>query len=83
MLRKHYFHEYQLLGIKPTKNQITIIFNKYDLNGNNFMEYHDFFDMVISFKDEDRKEEEKRKPNRKIGNRKIEIFFLTEAQYTV
>ena len=72
--RKDLIYGLKLLGIKPTKNQITIIFNKYDLNGNNFMEYHDFFDMVISFKDEDRKEEEKRKPNRKIGNRKIEIF---------
>ena len=72
--RKDLIYGLKLLGIKPTKNQITIIFNKYDLNGNNFMEYDDFFDMVISFKDEDRKEEEKRKPNRKIGNRKIEIF---------
>ena len=64
----------KLLGLKPTNDQIKIIFNKYDLDGNNYLEYDDFFDMVISFKDEDRKKEEKRKPNRKIGNRNINIF---------
>ena len=51
----------KLLGIKPTNNQINIIFNKYDLQENGFLDYDDFFDMVISFKDEDRKKEEKRK----------------------
>ena len=72
--KKDLIYGLKLLGIKPTNNQITIIFNRYDLNGNNFMEYHDFFDMVISFKDEDRKEEANRKPNRRIGNRNIKIF---------
>ena len=64
----------KLLGIKPTNNQITIIFNKYDLNGNDFLDYDDFFDMVISFKHSDRKIEEKRKPNRSIKNRRLELF---------
>ena len=64
----------KLLGIKPTNRMIELIFNKYDLNGNNFLEYADFFDMVISFKDEDRKEEERRKPNNRIGNRNPELF---------
>ena len=72
--KKDLIYGLKLLGIKPTNNQITIIFNRYDLDGNNFMEYHDFFDMVISFKDEDRKEETNRKPNRRIGNRNIKIF---------
>ena len=64
----------KLLGIKPTNYQIFLIFNKYDLDGNDFMEYNDFFDMVISYKDEDRKIEEKRKSNRKVGNRRAQIF---------
>ena len=64
----------KLLGIKAKKSQIDIIFNKYDLDGNNFLEYDDFFDMVISFKHEDRKDEEKRKHNKRIPNRRIEIF---------
>ena len=72
----------KLLGIKPTNNQITIIFNKYDLEENGFLDYDDFFDMVISFKDEDRKKEDKRKSNRKIKNRKIELFSpLTRELY--
>jgi Ca2+-binding EF-hand superfamily protein len=64
----------KLLGLVPTKNQTDIIFNKYDLDGNDFLEYEDFFDMVISYKDSDRKLEERRKPNEKVGNRKKEIF---------
>ena len=64
----------KLLGIKPTDNQIDIILNKYDLDLNGFLDYEDFFDMVISFKDEDRKREEKRKSNRNVMNRNIEIF---------
>ena len=64
----------KLLGIKPTFYQITLIFNKYNLDGDDFMQYQEFFDMVISFKDEDRKEEEKRKANRNIGNRRKELF---------
>ena len=64
----------KLLGIKPTMDQINIIFNRYDLDGNNYIDYDDFFDMVISFKDEDRKEEERRKPNKSIPNRNKEIF---------
>ena len=64
----------KLLGIKPTKNQIKIIFDKYDLDGNGFIDYDDFFDMVISFKDSDRKKEEKRRPNRGIKNRSINLF---------
>ena len=64
----------KLLGIKPTNNQITIIFNKYDLDLNGFLGYDDFFDMVISFKDEDRKIEEKRKANTKVSNRNIQLF---------
>jgi Ca2+-binding EF-hand superfamily protein len=64
----------KLLGIKPTNNQIKIIFNKYDLDGNDFIDYDDFFDMVISFKDSDRKKEEKRKPNRNVPNRNINLF---------
>ena len=70
----------KLLGIKPKKTQINIIFNKYDLNGNDFLDYDDFFDMVISFKDEDRKKEDKRKPNRKVPNRRIEIFSPTTRE---
>ena len=64
----------KLLGINPTFYQIVLIFNRYDLDGNDFMEYQDFFDMVVSYKDEDRKEEEKRKSNRNIGNRRKELF---------
>ena len=64
----------KLLGIKPTNNQIKIIFDKYDLDGNDFIDYDDFFDMVISFKDSDRKKEEKRKPNRSVPNRNINLF---------
>ena len=64
----------KLLGIKPTNNQIKIIFNKYDLDGNDYIDYDDFFDMVISFKDSDRKKEEKRKPNRNVSNRNINLF---------
>ena len=64
----------KLLGIKPTNIQIDIIFNKYDLDGNGFLDYDNFFDMVISFKDDDRKKEEKRKANKRVANRRIEIF---------
>ena len=64
----------KLLGIKPTNQQIDLIFNKYDLEDNSFMRYSDFFDMVVSYKHEDRKEEERRKSNRRIGNRNITIF---------
>ena len=72
--KKDMIYGLKLLGIKPTDFQIFLIFNKYDLDGNDFMEYNDFFDMVISYKDEDRKIEEKRKSNRKFGNRRIQIF---------
>ena len=72
----------KLLGINPTNNQITIILNKYDLEENGFLNYDDFFDMVVSFNDEDRKKVEKRKSNRKIKNRKIELFSpLTRELY--
>ena len=64
----------KLLGIKPTNRIIELIFNKYDLDGNNFLDYDDVFDMVIPFKDEDRKEEERRVPNKNINNRNIDIF---------
>ena len=64
----------KLLGIKFTQNQIKLIFNVYDLDGNGVLNYSDFFDMVIAYKDEDRKEEERRKANRSVGNRNINIF---------
>ena len=64
----------KLLGIKPTEKQLTILFNIYDLDGNGVLNYSDFFDMVISYKDQDRKEEERRRPNRRISNRNINIF---------
>ena len=64
----------KLLGVKPTQNQIKLIFNVYDLDGNGVLNYSDFFDMVIAYKDEDRKEEERRRANRNIGNRNINIF---------
>ena len=64
----------KLLGIKPTNRIIELIFNKYDLDGNNFLDYDDVFDMVIPFKDEDRKEEERRVPNKNINNRNVDIF---------
>ena len=49
----------KLLGINITKKQLTLLFNIYDLDGNGVLNYSDFFDMVISYKDQDRKEEEK------------------------
>ena len=64
----------KLLGIKPTEKQLTLLFNIYDLDGNGVLNYSDFFDMVISYKDLDRKEEERRKANRNIENRNINIF---------
>jgi Ca2+-binding EF-hand superfamily protein len=64
----------KLLGVKCTQNQIKLIFNVYDLEGNGVLNYSDFFDMVIAYKDEDRKEEERRKANRNVGNRNINIF---------
>ena len=64
----------KLLGVKHTQKQLKLIFNVYDLDGNGVLNYSDFFDMVISYKDEDRKEEERRRPNRNIGNRDINIF---------
>ena len=72
--KKDLFYGLKLLGIKATNKQILIIFNKYDLDGNGFLDYDDFFDMVISFKDEDRKKEEKRKENVRVGNRNINVF---------
>ena len=72
----------KLLGINITKKQLTLLFNIYDLDGNGVLNYSDFFDMVISYKDQDRKEEEKRRANRKIGNRNINIFSeRTRALY--
>ena len=64
----------KLLGVKPTQNQIKLIFNVYDLDGNGVLNYSDFFDMVIAYKDEDRKEEERRRANRNVENRNINIF---------
>ena len=64
----------KLLGVKHTQKQIKLIFNVYDLDGNGVLNYSDFFDMVIAYKEEDRKEEERRRANRNIGNRDINIF---------
>ena len=64
----------KLLGVKPNQNQIKLIFNVYDLDGNGVLNYSDFFDMVIAYKDEDRKEEERRRANRNVENRNINIF---------
>ena len=64
----------KLLGVKHTQKQLKLIFNVYDLDGNGVLNYSDFFDMVIAYKDEDRKEEERRRANRNIGNRDINIF---------
>ena len=64
----------KLLGVKYTQKQINLVFNVYDLDGNGVLNYSDFFDMVIAYKDEDRKEEERRRANRNIGNRDINIF---------
>ena len=64
----------KLLGVKHTQKQLKIIFNVYDLDGNGVLNYSDFFDMVIAYKEEDRKEEERRRANRNIGNRDINIF---------
>ena len=64
----------RILGIKPTAAQLELLMNRYDLNGNGYIDYDDFFDMVISYKDEDRKDEKKRIPNRSVGNRDINVF---------
>ena len=66
----------KLLGVKHNPKQIKLIMNVYDLDGNGVLNYSDFFDMVIAYKDEDRKEEERRRANRNIGNRDINIFSL-------
>ena len=63
-----------ILGIKPTAAQIKLLMDRYDLDGNGYIDYDDFFDMVISFKDEDRQDEKKRIPNRSIRNRDINMF---------
>jgi Ca2+-binding EF-hand superfamily protein len=63
-----------ILGIKPTAAQIQLLMDRYDLNGNGYIDYDDFFDMVISFKDEDRQDEKRRIPNRSIRNRDINMF---------
>jgi len=64
----------KLLGVKHTQKQLKLLFNVYDLDGNGVLNYSDFFDMVIAYKDEDRKEEERRRANRNIPNRDINIF---------
>ena len=64
----------RILGIKPTAAQIQLLMDRYDLNGNGYIDYDDFFDMVISFKDEDRQDEKRRIPKRGIRNRDINLF---------
>ena len=64
----------RILGIKPTAAQLQLLMDRYDLNGNGYIDYDDFFDMVISYKDEDRKDEKRRIPNRSVGNRDINVF---------
>ena len=64
----------KLLGVKHTQKQVQLIFNVYDLDGNGVLNYSDFFDMVISYKEDDRKEEERRRANRNISNRDINLF---------
>ena len=64
----------RILGIKPSEAQLTLLMDRYDLDGNGYIDYDDFFDMVISFKDEDRKAEKNRKPNKRVENRNINIF---------
>ena len=66
----------KLLGVKHNQKQVKLLMNVYDLDGNGVLNYSDFFDMVIAYKDEDRKEEERRRANRNIGNRDINIFSL-------
>ena len=51
-----------LIGVKPSEQELNILMKRFDLQKYNFINYADFFDMVVPFDRELRKEVEDRQP---------------------
>ena len=51
------------LGINPTEQELNLLMKRFDLQKNKFINYADFFDMVVPFEKNLRQEIENRQPN--------------------
>ena len=65
---KGYLEKYDIknglnsIGVNPTEQELNILMKRFDLQKNNFINYADFFDMVVPFEKNLRQEVENRQP---------------------
>ena len=63
-----------LIGITPSEKELNLLMKRYDLQKNGFINYADFFDMVVPFEKNTRQEVENRQPKSNIPNGSKDIF---------
>ena len=70
-----------LLGIFPTIKRLKLLIKRFDLQKNGFINYADFFDMVVPFEKDIRQRVENRKPNTCCPCKSLNVFSNTTIFY--
>ena len=63
-----------ILGLNPSEKELNLLMKRFDLQKNGFINYADFFDMMIPFEKNTRQEVENRQPKSNFPNRSKDIF---------
>ena len=63
-----------LIGLNPTEKELHLLMKRFDLQKNGFINFADFFDMIIPFEKNTRQEVENRQPKSNAPNRSKDIF---------
>ena len=63
-----------LIGLNPTEKELNLLMKRFDIQKNGFINYADFFDMVVPFEKNIRELVEKRRPSTVCPIRSPKIF---------
>ena len=63
-----------LLGINPTEQDLNLLLKRFDLQKNGFINYADFFDLVVPFEKNQRQIVENREPKSNVPLKSPDIF---------
>ena len=63
-----------LIGLNPTKKELNLLMKRFDLQKNGFINYADFFDMVVPFEKNQRQTVENRRPKSFCPSKSPDVF---------
>ena len=63
-----------LIGVTPTEKELNLLMKRFDLQKSGFINYADFFDMVVPFETNSRQEVENRQPKSNVPDQPKNMF---------